>query len=269
MAENSQGKSSSKGSAGAIAGGLTILAVLAAKSKGLLFGFLSLLKAGWLLKSFTTMFVSFGLYAMLYGWQFAVTLIALLYVHEMGHFVYMKKMGFKPEAPVFVPFIGAYVAMKNLPEDKATHAWVAYAGPFAGAMAALACWELGLMTGNNFLLAAANFGFVLNLLQLVPVRPFDGGFIAECISKWLIIPGMVALIILAIMLKSILLIIVGAVGFFRMVALFKGGGAVSTSREATAGERVGVTLAYIALAAILGYYYFLSGEVLSQIHKQV
>lgn len=268
MTENSRDKSKGKGGAGAVAGGLTFLAVLAAKSKGFLFSAGSLLKAGWLLKSFTTMFISFGLYAMLYGWKFAVTLIVLLYVHEMGHFIYMKSRGLNPQAPVFVPFIGAYVAMKNLPEDRATHAWVAYAGPFAGGMGALACYELGLATGNNFLLAAANFGFVLNLLQLVPVRPFDGGFIAECISKWLVIPGMIALVILAVQLKSILLVIVSAVGAMKVIALFKGGAKESSAREATLGERTLVTVSYIALAGALGYYYFLSSQILAEIHNQ-
>ena len=76
---------------------------------------LSLFKFGWLFSNFFSMALSLGLYTMMFGWRYAITIIILLYIHEMGHFVCMNAYGLKPKAPVFVPFIGAFTAMTNLP----------------------------------------------------------------------------------------------------------------------------------------------------------
>jgi Zn-dependent protease len=208
-------------------GGIGLLSLLALKYKAFIFGAfsalkgLSFLKAFSIFKGFSSLFISLGLYTAIYGWKFAITLILLLYIHEMGHYLYMKKEGLHPDAPVFVPFLGAYVAMKNLPDNKATHAWVGYSGPFVGGMAAAAFYYIGLQTDNDFLVAAASLGFFLNLLQLLPVKPFDGGFVVECVSKWFLIPGTLLLIAVTIYLHSFLLMILCAFSIYRVYKLFK------------------------------------------------
>ncbi len=106
-----------------------VIAAFFLKFKVAIFG---VLKAGWLLKASWTMLLSFGIYAVAFGWQWALVVVGLIYVHEMGHYMYMKVNGLNLQAPVFVPFMGAYVDMTNLPKDPVLHVWVAYAGPAIG-----------------------------------------------------------------------------------------------------------------------------------------
>lgn len=245
---------------GATAGVVGVLALLLFKFKAVIFGAfkaLPLLKFGWILKSGGSMILSLGLYAATFGWRYAVTLIVLLYVHEMGHFIFMKAKGLNPDAPVFVPFLGAYVAMKNMPEDAVTHAWVAYAGPLVGGIGAWAMYWFGSHSGNDFMIAAANTGFILNLLQLVPIKPFDGGFIAHCISKWLSIPGILALAYMAFTLHSILLLIILVVA---AAMLFKNWNNPAT--DVPLSEKLQVSLAYFALAGSLGWMFWASQTAL-------
>ncbi len=222
---------------------------------------LSLFKFGWLFSNFASMAVSLGLYTMMFGWRYAITIIILLYIHEMGHFVCMNAYGLKPKAPVFVPFIGAYTAMTNLPGDLATHAWVAFAGPFVGGLAALASYVVGMQTGNTFLVAAANTGAILNLLQLVPIKPFDGGFIAQSITRWLFIPGAVLLGFLAWDFHSPLLIIIAGGAIFSMIAQWKRG-VVVTAEPATPFQRLLITVAFVGLAAALSLLFMHSHDAL-------
>ena len=87
-----------------------------------------------------------------------------------------KRQGLNPALPVFIPFLGAYVAMKNAPFDPWRNLLVSAAGPFAGGLAALGVWIAGEASDSRFLIALAYTGFLLNLFNLIPVRPLDGGF---------------------------------------------------------------------------------------------
>jgi Zn-dependent protease len=102
--------------------------------------------------------------------------VLLILVHESGHYIEAKRQGLNPSLPVFLPFLGAYVAMKNAPFDPWRNLLVSAAGPIAGGLGALAVWVVGETTDSRFLVALAYSGFMLNLLNLIPVRPFDGGF---------------------------------------------------------------------------------------------
>jgi Zn-dependent protease len=186
-------------------------AILAALKAG------GLVKFFWIFKSCWTMFLSLGLYAVAFGWRFGVMLVVLLLVHEGGHWIWMKASGLEPKAPVFIPFVGAYVAMTKMPTDEATHAWVAYAGPLVGGLGALVIYLLGVVTDSTWLMAAGSTGFLLNLFQLVPAKPLDGGFIAGAISKWFLLIGVVLLVILTIVLKSFML---GVITIFSVRSLF-------------------------------------------------
>lgn len=244
---------------GPIAGVLGVLGVILLKFKGaalIALKALSLVKLGWLLKGFSSMALSLGIYIMMFGWRYAVTIIILLYIHEMGHFIFMHFYGLKPKAPVFVPFVGAYTAMTTIPGDLATHAWVAYAGPFIGGIAAFASYWLGIATGNTFLIAAANTGAILNLLQLVPIKPFDGGFIAQSISRWLFIPGALLLAYLAWTLRSPLLIIIAVVAIFVMISQMRKGEDPEAARYPTTPiQRIFISVSYIGLAIALAYLF--------------
>ena len=126
---------------------------------------------------FLGIFVSVGGYALIWGWKFAIGFVAMILVHEAGHYAEAKRQGLNPSLPVFIPFLGAYVAMKNAPFDPWRNLLVSAAGPFAGGLAALGVWVYGEATDSRFLIALAYVGFLLNLFNLLPFRPLDGGFI--------------------------------------------------------------------------------------------
>jgi Zn-dependent protease len=126
---------------------------------------------------FFGIFIAVGGYALIWGWRFAVGFVLLILAHELGHFLEAKRQGLNPSLPVFIPFLGAYVAMKNAPFDPWRNLLVSAAGPFVGGLASLAVWGVGEAIDSRLLVALAYVGFFLNLINLVPFRPLDGGFI--------------------------------------------------------------------------------------------
>jgi Zn-dependent protease len=126
---------------------------------------------------FLGIFVSVGGYALIWGWTFAVGFVALILVHEVGHYVEAKRQGLSPSLPVFIPFLGAYVAIKDAPFDPWRNALVSLAGPIAGGIGALGAFLAGEALDSRLLLALAYAGFFLNLINLVPVGFLDGGFV--------------------------------------------------------------------------------------------
>ena len=120
------------------------------------------------LKLFTTsasMLVSIGAYALLWGWKFGVGLVLLLLVHELGHVWQARREGLDASAPLFIPFLGAAIALKELPKDAAVEARVGLAGPIIGSLGTCVPLAIWLATGEEFWQALAFFGFFLNLLQ--------------------------------------------------------------------------------------------------------
>ena len=171
----------------------------------------------------------------------------------------MKACGLDPKAPMFVPGFGAFVAMQKLPPDQATRAWVAYAGPLIGSIGAAGFYWVGIKAASPALMAAGSTGFWLNLLQLVPAKPLDGGFIIAAISKWLLIPGTIALIGLSIALHSGILMFVVVISVLSLIRQFsKRAEAVAEATPASIPQRVGISMAYLALVGLLAYLYWLS-----------
>jgi Zn-dependent protease len=136
-------------------------------------------KFGFLFIKFFGIFISVGAYALLWGWKFGVGFVLLILVHEMGHFVVAKAQGLEVTLPTFVPFIGAYVLIKNQPRDPWHNSLVALAGPAVGSLGAAACWAVARANGSDLWQALAYTGFFLNLINLVPVGFFDGGAVAR------------------------------------------------------------------------------------------
>ena len=126
---------------------------------------------------FLGIFVAVGGYALIWGWRFAVGFVLLILVHELGHYVEARRQGLRPQLPVFIPFLGAYVALRGQPFDPWRNALVSVAGPVAGGVAALACLVYGNATGSDLLRALAYAGFFLNLINLIPIGILDGGHI--------------------------------------------------------------------------------------------
>lgn len=156
-------------------------------------------KLGPVLITLGTMLLSVATYgyALGMGWSYAVGIVLLIFVHEMGHYVAARQRGLKVGAPTFIPFVGAWIDMKDKPHDVETEAYVGLGGPLVGSLGALACYFIGREMGDDrLLLGLAYAGFMLNLFNLVPVSPLDGGRITAVLSPriWLLgAPVLVAL----------------------------------------------------------------------------
>jgi len=169
------------------------------------------LKFGKLLPAVGTMLLSVAVYAWLFGWGYAVGFVALLLIHEMGHYLAARRRGLNVGLPTFIPFVGAWVQLKDLPHDAETEAYVGIAGPLLGTVGALGCFYLARSTGSVLLLALAYAGFFLNLFNLIPLAPFDGGRVTAAISPRLWLIGMPLLVALFFFYSSSPLLILMAV----------------------------------------------------------
>ena len=134
---------------------------------------LALLKFSFVLVKFASIFIAVAAYALIWGWKFAIGVVVLIFVHELGHYIEAKREGLHPKLPVFIPFLGAYVAYTR------GHPWqtvrVAIAGPILGGAAAFVMYLLAQSRDSDFLYALAYFGFFLNLFNMIPFGIFDGG----------------------------------------------------------------------------------------------
>jgi Zn-dependent protease len=143
-----------------------------------------------------TMLLSVFAYAWVFGWPYAVGFVALIFIHEMGHFLAARQRGLDVGLPTFIPFVGAWIELKQQPHDVETEAWVGFGGPLLGSLAALACYFAARETDSSLLLALAYAGFFINLFNLIPLSPFDGGRITAVLTPrvWLLgVPVLVAL----------------------------------------------------------------------------
>jgi Zn-dependent protease len=138
-------------------------------------GVILLLPKAKLLTTAGTALVSVVLYSLVFGWWFAVGFVVLLFVHEMGHVIQLRREGIRATAPFFIPFLGAVVGMKEMPGDALAEARVGLAGPILGTAGAAVCLLIAELTNSPLLRALAYVGFLLNLINLVPLTPFDGG----------------------------------------------------------------------------------------------
>ncbi len=234
------------------AGPLVGLGVLAAKAKWLLLLVTKVKFAGAGLSAL----VSIGAYALLWGWPFAVGFVALLLVHEMGHVLQLRREGIPASAPFFIPFLGAVVGMKRMPDDAAAEARVGLAGPVLGAVGVLAPLALWALTGDGLFQALAFVGFVLNLFNLLPVLPLDGGRAMAALSPWAWVAGLVALGVLMVVWFSPILLLVLLLGgsevFSRVRAWRAKDPAAMRFHAVPSRDRVLILATYVALLAVLG-----------------
>jgi Zn-dependent protease len=193
-----------------IGGGLAaaglLLAKLGAKAKLLLVA-LPKLK---LFSTSASMLVSIVAYQLIFGWLFSVGFVLLLLLHELGHVIQLRREGIEASAPMFIPFLGAVISAKSLGDDAAAEARVGLAGPILGSLASLVPLAIWLATGSDFWRALAFIGFFLNLFNLVPILPLDGGRAMAALSPWVWLVGLVGMVAMVIVFPSpiVLLIIV-------------------------------------------------------------
>jgi Zn-dependent protease len=234
---------------GPIAGAVVVLAKFAAKAKALLF----LLPKIKLFTTSASMLVSIGAYALIWGWKFGVGFVLLLLVHEMGHVLQLRREGIKASAPMFIPFMGALVAMKELPKDAAAEARVGLAGPVLGSLGCLIPLGLYALTGDELFKALAFVGFFLNLFNLLPVLPLDGGRAMAALSPWVWLVGYALLIGATILYPNpimLFVLLLGGMETFRRWRTRKSPEAREYNKVKPA-TRAAVAAVYIGLAVLL------------------
>ncbi|MHB8157374.1 MAG: site-2 protease family protein, partial [Desulfocucumaceae bacterium] len=168
-----------------------------------------------------SMFVTIIVYSLFFGWKFALGFVVLLLIHENGHLLAAKKTGLPVSKPIFIPFVGALINMKEMPKSASQEALIGIGGPLLGGLAALGCFFLYDIFNETYWLAMGYLGCFLNLFNLVPLGFLDGGRIATAISLWLRIPGAVILGIMAYKVGSPLIFLVLILGLFEGYKKFK------------------------------------------------
>lgn len=219
----------------------------------LLLGGVKLAKLGKIMTTGGTMLLSVVTYAWVFGWRYALGFVALLFCHEMGHYVAARQRGLKVGAPTFIPFVGAWIELKEQPMDAETEAYVGMAGPLAGTAAALACYFLARNEGSSLLLAVAYSGFFLNLFNLIPVPPLDGGRMTAVISRKVWLLGAPLLIAVFFWRPSPLLILVALLAAPQVWRALKGDDAMPPDyyTSASAGTRAEYAFIYLGLVTFL------------------
>lgn len=208
------------------------------------------LKAGKFTGTMISMLVTIGIYASMFGWRYGVGFVLLIFIHEMGHFIEARQVGLKVSAPIFVPFIGAYIAMKEQPHNVVIEARVALGGPVWGSLAALFCLVMGVNFHDGLFMALAYTGFFINIINLIPVSPLDGGRIVSAISPKIWLIGLPILAVSAFYFFNPIIILLLALGAYEAFRQWK-------SRDASYYETPGniraqFAVLYFGLLLLLG-----------------
>lgn len=225
------------------------------------FAAIKLLKFAWLAKIATSagsMLLSVFLYSLMFGWGYAAGFIALLFCHEFGHYLAARQRGLAVGLPTFIPFVGAWVDIKDGFRDAETEAYVGIAGPAIGTLSALACLALGNLFDSDLMRAVTYSGFILNLFNLIPLSPLDGGRITSIVSPHVWLIGIPALVALFLYWPSPLLILIAVLAVGHVWSLFKNRNAEEHRRyhDAAWSVRIGYGAAYLALAGFLALMAF-------------
>jgi Zn-dependent protease len=198
-------------------------------------------------------FVSIAAYALLWGWWFAVGLVVLLFIHEMGHVLEARRQGLPASAPMFIPFLGALIALKQLPDDAWREARVALAGPIVGTLGACVFWIIGAATQRDFFTAMAYVGFFLNLFNLLPIVPLDGGRAVAALHPAFWLLGLIGLAGLLFISPNPILLFILVIGAFELWNRWR----ERDTAKATSyyrierWQRAAVAVTYLGLAAFL------------------
>jgi Zn-dependent protease len=209
-------------------------------------------KLGKLLTTGGSMLLSMLVYTWVFGWPYAVGFVLLIFCHEMGHYVAARQRGLAVGAPTFIPFVGAWIELKDQPHDVETEAYVGFAGPVAGTAAAMVCYYFARNADSRLLMALAYSGCMLNLINLIPISPLDGGRITAIISPKVWLAGVPLLAALFFYHPSPMLILIAILAYPQLKAAIWGDPNVPAQYYEVAGEtRLNYGVMYLALVAFL------------------
>jgi Zn-dependent protease len=236
-------------------GGLTVAAVLAVKFAAKLKALLLLLPKLKILTTSGSMLVSIAAYSLIWGWKFAVGFVVLLFVHEMGHVIQLRREGIQASAPVFIPFLGAAVWAKSLGGNALAEARVGLAGPVLGSLGAAALVPVADATGNELWRALAFTGFFLNLFNLLPVVPLDGGRAMAAMAPWMWWLGFFAMLVLAFAYPNPIILLITLLAGFELYRRWQarrhGDEEARAYYRVAPRHRVMVAAVYLGLIALL------------------
>ena len=205
-----------------------------------------------ILKSGGTMILMIGVYTAMWGWKFALGFVVLLFVHELGHLVAAKKFNLPVSAPIFIPFMGAFIALKEAPRNAWVEASVGIGGPLLGAAGALLCHGVGEIFQAPLFIALAWVGYWLNLFNLTPIGYLDGGRIVTALSPWLWIPGLALIGWMAWTRPNFIIWLVLLLSLPRVFSLFRKKSEEERRYfEVTRSQRWGMGTLYFGLIAAL------------------
>ena len=234
---------------------LGVIALLLVKFGAKLKALLLLLPKIKVFSTSATMLVSIGAYSLIWGWRFALGFVLLLLVHEMGHVIQLRREGLEASAPMFIPFMGAVVWAKSLGDNAAAEARVGLAGPVLGSLGAAALIPVANATGNDLFQALAFTGFFLNLFNLLPVVPLDGGRAMAALSPWMWFVGFAGLVGMMLLFPNpiiLLIVLFGAMETWRRWQA-RNSPEARDYYKVSPRDRLLVALVYLALVALLTY----------------
>jgi len=228
-----------------------IILIVLAKMKFLLLG-VKFLGIGKIFISGGSMILSIAVYALQWGFPYALGFVLLIFIHEAGHVLALKRYNINASMPVFIPFVGAFVALKEMPKNVRIEAIVALAGPVLGTLGAFACHGIYMLTGKPLFLSLAFVGYMINLFNLMPILPLDGGRVMGALSPKLWIAGVFICIAFLIYHPNLILIILVVLSLPRLFSMFRQTPQEADYYSVPAGERLVFAILYFGLAAILG-----------------
>jgi Zn-dependent protease len=199
-----------------------------------------------------SMVVSIAAYAWIWGLPFAIGFVLLIFVHELGHVVELRRQGVPASAPLFIPFLGAVIGMKELPDDAWKEARVALAGPILGSVGAAACWIAAEATGSELLMGLAFVGFFLNLFNLIPIVPLDGGRAAAALHPAVWFLGLLLMVGLVVLNPNPLLLIIVVLGGLDLWNRWRHREHAGDYYRLAVGQRLTVAVVYLGLVLVLG-----------------
>jgi Zn-dependent protease len=229
-----------------------LLAIIAAGWKYAYIVF-KLAQGGKILLTAGTMLASIWFYSLLFGWKLAVGFVICIFVHEMGHVFVAWTQGIPVSAPIFIPGMGALILQKRSGGSAWRNALIGIGGPLFGGLASAACYGFYLATDNKLFLALAFIGFLMNLFNMIPMYPLDGGWITGAVSPYIWIAGLAMLLAMAVTgrLHNPFIYLLIIMSLPRLVDVFKRRTMDAPGQRTTPAQKVAMGIAYVGLCAFL------------------
>ena len=198
--------------------------------------------------------VSIGAWSLVLGPWSALALVVMIFVHEMGHVVEIRRQGMQATAPIFIPFLGAAIFQRSHPTDALKQAQIGIAGPIAGTLGASVAFLFFTSTQSPIFLVAAWFGFFLNLINLIPAGMLDGGWILAPVSRWLLVAGYGLILFGVFFLHafSVVLFLIALLGLPQLIARFRVGESPYYT-SVSSGAKWALGLSWLGLVLYLGF----------------